>query len=73
MSMTPWEVERHPVTGIPLERSAEVYVLARAPEYCYAAPYSWTEPFAGSGFSTSSGELAFRPFVRTYVPCSCLE
>jgi len=73
MAQAPWSVERHPVTGIPIERSTDVLVLARAPDYCYAAPYSWTEPFAGSGFSTSSGELSFRPFIRTYFPCGCVE
>jgi hypothetical protein len=73
MAQAPWSVERHPVTGVPIERTTDVLVLARAPDYCYAAPYSWTEPFAGSGFSTSSGELSFRPFIRTYFPCGCVE
>jgi hypothetical protein len=73
MAMDGWEVTRNEFTSVPIDRKTTVLIVARNPEYCYSAQYSWTEPFAGSGFSTGSGSLAFLPFVRTYFPCSCLD
>jgi hypothetical protein len=73
MAMDGWEVRRNEFTSVPIDRKTTVLIVARNPEYCYSSQYSWTEPFAGSGFSTGSGSLAFLPFVRTYFPCSCLD
>jgi|GEM_PF-2452533 len=73
LGLDAWEVTRNSLTSVPIERKTTVLIVARNPEYCYSAQYSWTEPFAGNGFSTASGSLAFLPFTRTYFPCSCLD
>lgn len=75
MGMDPWEIKRNELTGIPIERDTTVLIIARAPDssYCWSTSYYWREPFAGGGFSTAMGDLYFRPFVRTYFPCSCIS
>jgi hypothetical protein len=73
LGMDAWEVTRNALTGIPIERKTTVLIAARATDACYSAQYSWTEPFAGNGFSTATGSLAFLPFTRTYFPCGCLD
>lgn len=67
-----WKVERHPITGIPIERSTQVRIVARGTKYCTSHTHEFTEKYMGGGiFSTATGGISVN-FTPGYVPCGCL-
>ncbi|MDF7775933.1 hypothetical protein P1X14_11810 [Sphingomonas sp. AOB5] len=67
-----WEVTRNEITGIPIERTTKVLVLARGPEFCTSHIHEFTEKHMGGGnYATSTGGVSNR-VLRGYVPCACL-
>jgi hypothetical protein len=67
-----WEVTRNQITGIPIERTTKVLVLARGPKFCTTHVHEFTEKHMGGGnFATASGGVSNR-VQRGYVPCACL-
>lgn len=67
-----WDVRRNEITGIPIERTTKVLVLARGPKFCTTHVHEFTEQHMGGGrFATSTGGVSNR-VQRGYVPCACL-
>lgn len=67
-----WKVERNEITGIPIERSTQVRIVARGAKYCTSHIHEFTEKYMGGGnFSTSTGGISVN-FTPGYVPCGCV-
>lgn len=68
-----WDVERHPVTGLPTERETIVAIHARGAKYCTANVYRFYEDYMGGGtFGTSTASISISPAATRYIPCGCL-
>jgi hypothetical protein len=66
-----WNYNRHPISGLILDRNIDAQIMSRGKDYCDFQGYNYIQPNAG-GFSAANASFVSEPH-NWYLPCSCLE
>ena len=66
-----WTINRHPISGLVLDRNIDTVIMSRGRDYCDFQSYKYIQPNVG-GFSVASSSFESEPH-NWMMPCSCLD
>ena len=66
-----WIFNRHPTSGLVIDRNIDTVIMSRGKDYCDFQRYSYVQPNVG-GFSVSNSSFVSEPH-NWFMPCSCLD
>jgi hypothetical protein len=66
-----WNFNRHPISGLIIDRNIDTIIMSRGKDYCDFQAYSYVQPNVG-GFSVANSSFVSEPH-NWYMPCSCLD
>lgn len=66
-----WTFNRHPISGVILDRNIDAQIMSRGKDYCDFQGYNYIQPNAG-GYSPGNASFVSEPH-NWYLPCSCLD
>ena len=66
-----WNFNRHPISGLILDRNIDTVIMSRGRDYCDYQQYKYIQPNVG-GFSVANSSFESEPF-NWMMPCSCLD